>query len=117
MPLFDAVTTSFGTAGTGGFGIKNDSLAGYSPYIQTVTTVFMALFGVNFSVYYLILTGAFSKALFNEEVRVYFGIMLAAIAVITWNILPMFGGDAGQGAASRSVSGFIRDDDDRLFHN
>jgi len=56
----------------------------------------MALFGVNFSVYYLILTGAFSKALFNEEVRVYFGIMLAAIAVITWNILPMFGGDAGQ---------------------
>ena len=96
MPLFDAVTTSFGTAGTGGFGIKNDSLAGYSPYIQTVTTVFMALFGVNFSVYYLILTGAFSKALFNEEVRVYFGIMLAAIAVITWNILPMFGGDAGQ---------------------
>ncbi len=77
MPLFDAVTTSFGTAGTGGFGIKNDSLAGYSPYIQTVTTVFMALFGVNFSVYYLILTGAFSKALFNEEVRVYFGIMLA----------------------------------------
>ena len=96
MPLFDAVTTSFGTAGTGGFGIKNDSLAGYSPYIQTVTTVFMALFGVNFSVYYILLTGAFSRALFNEELRVYFGIMLAAIAVITWNILPMFGGDAGQ---------------------
>lgn len=96
MPLFDAVTTAFGTAGTGGFSIKNDSLAGYSPYIQTVTTVFMALFGVNFSVYYLVLTGAFSKALFNEEVRVYFGIMFAATAVITWNILPMFGGDAGQ---------------------
>ena len=49
MPLFDAVCTAFGTAGTGGFGIKNDYIAGYSPYLQNVTTVFMALFGVNFS--------------------------------------------------------------------
>ena len=49
MPLFDAVCTAFGTAGTGGFGIKNDSIAGYSPYLQNVTTVFMALFGINFS--------------------------------------------------------------------
>ena len=49
MPLFDAICTAFGTAGTGGFGIKNDSIAGYSPYIQNVCTVFMLLFGVNFS--------------------------------------------------------------------
>lgn len=54
MPVFDAVCTSFGTAGTGGFGIKNDSIASYSPYLQNVTTVFMLLFGVNFSCYYLL---------------------------------------------------------------
>ena len=52
MPVFDAVTTAFGTAGTGGFGIKNDSMAGYSPYIQWVTTIFMLLFGVNFNMYF-----------------------------------------------------------------
>lgn len=55
MPAFDAFCTAFGTAGTGGFGIKNDSMAGYSPYLQNVTTVFMLLFGVNFSCYYLLL--------------------------------------------------------------
>ena len=54
MPLFDAICTTFGTAGTGGFGIKADSMAGYSPYLQNVTTVFMLLFGVNFSCYYLL---------------------------------------------------------------
>ena len=54
MPVFDAVATSFGTAGTGGFGIKNDSMASYSPYIQWVVTVFMILFGVNFNAYYFL---------------------------------------------------------------
>ena len=54
MPVLDALCTAFGTAGTGGFGIKNDSMASYSPYIQNVTTVFMLLFGVNFSCYYLL---------------------------------------------------------------
>ena len=54
MPLFDAVCTAFGTAGTGGFGVKNDSIAGYSPYLQNVCTVFMLLFGVNFSCYYML---------------------------------------------------------------
>ena len=47
MPFFDALCTSLGTAGTGGFGIRNDSIAGYSPYLQWVTTIFMILFGVN----------------------------------------------------------------------
>ena len=55
MPVFDALTITFGTAGTGGFGIKNDSIAGYSPYLQVVVTVFMILFGVNFSAYFLLL--------------------------------------------------------------
>ncbi len=90
MPLFDSVCTSFGTAGTGGFGVKNDSLGGYSPYLQTVCTVFMALFGVNFSVFYLLLTRQFAKAFFNQEVRLYFGIMFLAIAAITWDIHPLF---------------------------
>ena len=70
MPLFDAVCTAFGTAGTGGFGIKNDSIAGYSIYIQNVCTIFMLLFGVNFSCYYLILMKQFRAVLKDEELRV-----------------------------------------------
>ncbi|MCI5730339.1 MAG: TrkH family potassium uptake protein [Eubacterium sp.] len=87
MSLFDSLTTSFGTAGTGGFGIKNDSLAGYSTYIQWVVTIFMILFGVNFNAFYLILFRKFKKALHMEEVKYYFLIILAAIAIITFEIL------------------------------
>lgn len=82
MPLFDAVTTAFGTAGTGGFGIKNSSIGGYSPYIQWVVTVFMLLFGVNFNAYYLILFGKVKKALCLEEIRGYFLIVFASIGFI-----------------------------------
>ena len=91
MPLFDSVCTAFGTAGTGGFGIKGDSLAGYSPYLQNVVTVFMALFGVNFSIYYLLLLREFKIALLDEELRLYFGLMLGSIALISWNTVPLFG--------------------------
>ena len=56
MPLFDTICTAFGTAGTGGFGIKNDSMASYSTYLQVVITVFMILFGVNFNAYFFIIT-------------------------------------------------------------
>lgn len=87
MPLFDALTTAFGTAGTGGFGIKNDSFMSYSPYLQWVVTVFMILFGVNFNAYYLILFGKLRKALKMEEVRCYFGIILVSTAIIFFNIL------------------------------
>ena len=86
MPLFDAVCTAFGTAGTGGFGIKNDSIASYSPYIQNVTTVFMLLFGVNFSCYYLLLLGNFRSVFKDEELRLYIGIVLGAIALIVVNL-------------------------------
>ena len=86
MSLFEAVCTAFGTAGTGGFGIKNDSLASYSPYIQWVTTVFMFLFGVNFGCYYLLLMRQF-KALFkDEELRLYVGVALAVTVMITLNV-------------------------------
>lgn len=86
MPVFDAITTAFGTAGTGGFGIKNSSMTDYSPYIQVVTTIFMILFGVNFSMYFLLLNKKIRQALKFEEVRWYLGIILVAIIVIAFNI-------------------------------
>lgn len=87
MPVFDAVTTSFGTAGTGGFGIKNDSFVSYAPHLQWIVTVFMILFGVNFNAYYLLLFGKLKNALSMEEVRVYFLVILSAIGLIFLNIL------------------------------
>ena len=89
MPVFDAINTSFGTAGTGGFGIKNDSMMGYSPYLQWVVTIFMILFGVNFNAYYYILFRNFKKALHMEEVRYYFLIIISAVAIIFCDILSM----------------------------
>ena len=91
MSLFEAVCTAFGTAGTGGFGVKNDSLASYSPYIQNVTTVFMLLFGVNFSCYYLILLRQFRGVFKDEELRLYIGIVLGSILLIAWNIRSLYG--------------------------
>ena len=86
MPIFDAVCTALGTAGTGGFGIKNDSLGSYSPYLQNVTTVFMILFGINFSCYYLILLKQIKEVIKDEELHLYLGIIAASIVLITWNI-------------------------------
>ena len=91
MPLFEAVCTAFGTAGTGGFGVKNDSFAGYSPYLQNVTTVFMMLFGVNFSCYYLLLLRQFRNVFKDEELRAYLGIAFCSFALIAWNIRGMYG--------------------------
>jgi len=91
MSLFEAVCHAFGTAGTGGFGVKGDSLASYSPYLQNVTTVFMILFGVNFSCYYLLLIRQWKNVIRDEEVRLYFGIILGSILLITLNIRGMYG--------------------------
>ena len=90
IPLFDTLCIAFGTAGTGGFGIRNDSMGGYSTYCQIVTTIFMILFGVNFSAYYLILTKKIRQALKFEEVRYYFGIIAVAILVIGLNTMHLF---------------------------
>ena len=90
MSLFEAVCTAFGTAGTGGFGIKNDSIAGYSPYIQNVTTVFMLLFGVNFSCYYLLLLRQFKNVFKDDELRAYVIIVVTAIVLITVNIRGLY---------------------------
>ena len=86
MPLFDAVCTAFGTAGTGGFGIRNDSLASYSPYLQNVTTVFMLLFGVNFSCYYLLLMRQLRDVFRDEELRIYLIIVAGSVLLITWDL-------------------------------
>lgn len=86
MPVFEAVCTAFGTAGTGGFGVKADSMASYSPYLQNVTTVFMLLFGVNFSCYYLLLLRQFRAVFRDEELRLYFGIVFGSIALVVWNL-------------------------------
>lgn len=90
MPLFDAVTVTFGTAGTGGFAIKNNSIAGYSPYIQNVVTVFMILFGVNFNVYFLILMKRVGQAFRTEELRWYLIIIAVSIGIITVNTAGLY---------------------------
>ena len=86
MSLFDAVCTAFGTAGTGGFGIKNDSMAGYSPYIQNVCTVFMFLFGINFSCFYLLLIKQVKAVWKDEELRLYCTIVFTGILLVIWNL-------------------------------
>ncbi len=90
MSVFDAVCTAYGTAGTGGFGIRNDSIAGYSPYIQNVCTVFMLLFGVNFTCYYLLLLRQFKAVFKDEELWTYLGIVVGSVALIAINIRPLY---------------------------
>lgn len=86
MRPFDALCLTLGTAGTGGFGIRNDSLASYSTYSQLVVTVFMFLFGVNFTFYYFILINKVKDALHMEEVRGYFILYAAASVAIAVNL-------------------------------
>ena len=91
MPFFDALCTAFGTAGTGGFGIKADSIAGYSPYLQNVCTIFMLLFGVNFSCYYLLLLKNVKSVFKDEELRFYITMVVASIVLIVWNTWGIYG--------------------------
>ena len=90
MPVFDSFCIAFGTAGTGGFAIKNSSMGGYSYFLQTVVTVFMFLFGVNFSLYYMLLLRKFKAVFKNEELRLYFGIAASSIVLIAINISRMY---------------------------
>ncbi len=93
MNLFEAICHAFATAGTGGFGLTNHSVADYdSAYIDVVVTVFMGLFAVNFSMYYLLLLRKFSQVFKNEELRVFLGICAASILLITLDIFRMYGG-------------------------
>lgn len=85
MTVFDAVNTTFATAGTGGFGIRNSSMADFSPYLQWVVAVFMMLFGINFNLYFLVLIGRGRQALKSEELRTYLGVIAAATLLIVLN--------------------------------
>lgn len=86
MSPYDSIVHTFGVAGTGGFGIRSDGCASYSPFCQWVMIVFLFLFGVNFNLYYLILIGKIKNVFASSELRLYSGIVFAAIALITWNI-------------------------------
>jgi trk system potassium uptake protein TrkH len=120
MSAFDAVTIAFGTAGTGGFAIRNDSMMSYSPYIQWVVTIFMVLFGVNFGLYYLMLQRSYRKIVKNEELRFYIGILVASTAVITLFIAKSYDGvqnsirhAAFQVASIMTTTGYATTDFDR----
>lgn len=90
MPLFDALTASFGTIGTGGFAIKNDSFAGYAPVLQNIITIFMILSGINYTLYFLLLCRKIKDALKLEEVRWYLLTILTAAGIITLNIRHLY---------------------------
>ena len=117
MPLYDSIVHAVGTAGTGGFGIKADSLASYSPYIQWVITAFMLIFGVNFNLYYFMLIKKFKSAIKNEELLTYAAIVTFSIVAIAMNIRPLYEGvaesirhSAFQVAAVISTTGFATAD-------
>lgn len=90
MNLFESMTYTFGTAGTGGFGVKADSMASYSPYLQWVVTIFMFIFGINFNLYYLMLIKRFKAAFSSEELWTYCGIVAIAVTAIAINIRTMY---------------------------
>lgn len=113
MPLFDSIVHAIGTAGTGGFGIKADSVASYSPYLQWVITIFMLIFGINFNLYFLILIKKFKPVFQSHELWTYLGIVALATGIISVNILPFYSsfGDslrhaAFQVAALTTTTGF-----------
>lgn len=113
MPLFDTLCLTFGTAGTGGFGVLNSSVAGYTTFQQAVITVFMMLFGVNFSFYFLLLYKKAKDAFSMEEVRWYFVIYFGAVLLITVNlagqagsVLEHFHHAAFQAASIMTTTGF-----------
>ena len=90
MPLFESIVHTFGTAGTGGFGVRADSIRSYSPYLQWVITIFMLLFGINFNLYYLILAKKLKTALKSSELWCYLAIVAISTAAITINIYSQY---------------------------
>jgi len=118
MTVFEAMNTAFATAGTGGFGFYNDSMAGFSSYLQIVIGVFMLLFSLNFGSYFLAMRGKWRDAL-NSEVRTFLLIVAGAVALVAWNIRGLF---ATTGEAIRhaffnvssiiSTTGFVSTDFD-----
>ncbi|MBE6578673.1 MAG: TrkH family potassium uptake protein [Ruminococcaceae bacterium] len=114
MPLYDSIVSTFATAGTGGFSVLNDSIAGYhNPAAEWIISVFMVLFGVNFNLYFFLLLRRYKEVLKNEELRVYLILCMAATAVIAWNVWDSFASAEGcirtaffQAASIISTTGF-----------
>ena len=102
MPIFDAICLTFGTAGTGGFGVKADSIASYNNACQIIITVFMFLFGVNFKFYYLFVIKKIKDALKSEEVRWYLIIYSTAVCFVVFGII----GEIGNFATSLRLASF-----------
>lgn len=100
LTVFEALTTAFGTAGTGGFSVKNDGLASYSDTVRMIVTAFMILFSMNFYVYFLLISKKFKESLKVAEVWYYLAIIAAATAIVTVNIKGMF---PSVGAAFRNA--------------
>lgn len=90
MPVFDSIIHSFGTAGTGGFGIKADSIGGYSAYSQWIIAIFMLLFGINFNLYYFVIIKKIKTAIRSRELLTYLAIVLVSTVLVALNILPRF---------------------------
>lgn len=90
MPLFDSIVHAFGTAGTGGYGIKGNSIGGYSPYLQWVIAIFMVIFSVNFNLFYLLLLKQFNTVLKNTELWLFIGIIAVSTTAISINIYPIY---------------------------
>lgn len=94
MKFFDATVIGFATAGTGGFGIQNDSIAGYSAAIQIIITIFMILFGINFNVYFLLMANKWKQAIRTEEIRWYLSLMAVGTILISINLMDRYSGIA-----------------------
>ncbi|MBP5308460.1 MAG: TrkH family potassium uptake protein [Clostridia bacterium] len=90
MPLFDSVIHAMGTAGTGGFGVKADSITGYNSYLQWVIAVFMLLFGVNFNLYYLLLIRKFRAVLRSRELWSYLSTFAASVILVSYSVYPLY---------------------------
>lgn len=121
MPFFDSLLNTFATAGTGGFTMSNAGIIGYhSPYLEGVLTVFMILFGVNFNLLFLVISGKGLLALKNEELRWYLGIIAVAIALLTVNLMSVYDSvttafryGAFQVASIITTTGFVTADYDQ----
>ena len=91
MPFFDSVCSSFGTAGTGGFGVRNDSFASYAPHLQVIVAVFMIMFGMNFNFYYYFTTKQINKAFKMSEIKVYLAVIAIVTAIICFSVRGLYG--------------------------
>ena len=108
MPWFDSIVNSFAIAGTGGFSIRNTSIAAYgSPAIEIACTIFMLLFSINFALYFLVLCGKVKQALRSDELRFFLIVVVGSTALIAIDIWPMYSGADAIRHAAFQVSSII----------